>query len=134
MFRPVSFAAIAVLTANAAQAQTPAPDLGRDPAKIVKVHAELRSGGAIEVRQPAIIDKKLCGFVLPAGGPADAMPKADCIAMNEISSTRVEGAKFALAESTEGALCAVLMPLCLAKVSAVQERIAEKAIEKARAQ
>jgi hypothetical protein len=133
MFRPVWFAAIAVLIVNAAQAQTPASDLSRDPAKVVKVHAELRSGGAIEVRQPDIIDKKLCGFVLPAGAPADATPKADCIAMSEISSTRVEGAKVALAEATEGALCMVLTPLCLAKVSAVQDRFVEKAIDKAKA-
>ena len=134
MFRPVSVAVIAALIVNAAQAQTPASDLGRDRAKTVRVHAELKSGGAVEVRRPDIIDKKLCGFVLPVGAPADTMPKADCIPMSEIASTRVEGAKVALAESTEGALCVVLTPLCLAKVSAVQDRIVEKTIDKAKAQ
>jgi hypothetical protein len=122
-----SIAAVLALT-PVALAQ--APDLGRDPAAVVKVHAELKAGGKVEVRQPDIIDNKLCGWIVDPAAPAGAMPKAGCIAKSDISSTRVEGAKYALGESTEGSLCMVLMPLCLAKVAAVQNRLVERAIEK----
>jgi hypothetical protein len=128
MLRLVSTALAAVLIVGAAQAQTP-----DTAAKDVKVHAVLKGGAKIEVRQPDIIDSKLCGFILPADATPDATPKADCVAMSDIASTDVKDAKYALGESTEGALCVVLMPLCLAKVSAVQDRIVEKAIEKAQA-
>ncbi len=99
--------------------------------KVVKVHAELKTGAKVEIRQPDMINDSLCGFVLPADARADAQPKAQCIPKEEIASTRIEGVGAALAESLDGSLCAVLMPLCLAKVSAVQNRIVEKAIEKA---
>jgi hypothetical protein len=127
-----SFAVIAL--AGAAVAQTPAPDLGPNPSKLVKVHAELKSGGKVEVRQPDVIDGKLCGWVFPVGAPADAMPKSECIPMADIASTRVEGARFAVGESVEGALCVILMPLCLSKVKMAQDRIVEKAIGKAKPQ
>jgi hypothetical protein len=106
-------------------------DLGPDPSATVKVHVELKSGGKAEVRQPDIIDNKLCGWIVDPAAPNDAAPKAGCIAKSDIASTRVEGAKYALGESTEGSLCMVLMPLCLAKVAAVQNRLVERAIEKA---
>jgi hypothetical protein len=120
--------------AGATIAQTPAPDLGPNPPKTVKVHAELKNGAKVEVRQPDIIDNKLCGWVFPAGAPADVMPKSECIPMADVASTRVEGARFAVGESVEGALCVVLMPLCLAKVQAVQDRIVRDKAEKAKAQ
>jgi hypothetical protein len=127
--RMISLIVAALALAPVALAQ--APDLGRDPSATMKVHAELKSGGSVEVRQPDIIDNKLCGWIVDPAAPADAAPKAGCIAKSDIASTRVEGAKYALGESTEGSLCMVLMPLCLAKVAAVQNRIVERAIEKA---
>jgi hypothetical protein len=130
--KPLAISLLTIVLAGAAAAQT--PDLGPNPSKSVKVHAELKSGGKVEVRQPDIIDGKLCGWVFPAGAPADATPKSECIPMADIASTRVEGARFAVGESVEGALCVVVMPLCLAKVKAVQGRIVEKAIEKAKPQ
>jgi hypothetical protein len=127
--RMVSLTAAVLALPPAALAQ--APDLGRDLSATVKVHVELKSGGRTEVRQPDIIDNKLCGWIVDSVAPADAAPKAGCIAKSDITSTRVEGAKYALGESTEGSLCMVLMPLCLAKVAAVQNRIVERVIEKA---
>lgn len=111
-----------------AVAQTPRTDV-KQP-RVVKVHAELKSGAEVEIRQPNVIDESLCGFVIPEGAPVDAVPKVQCIPKADISSTRVEGVGAALAESVDGSLCVVLMPLCLAKVSAVQNRIVGKALEK----
>ena len=126
MFRKLLIAAIFLSPAYAV-AQTPAAS----PPKVLKVHAELKTGSKIEVRQPDVINESLCGFVRPAGAPADAVAKAQCIPMDDMASTRVEGVGAALAESLDGSLCVVLMPLCLAKVSAVQNRIVEKATAKA---
>ncbi|MDP3739606.1 MAG: hypothetical protein Q8R02_19615 [Hyphomonadaceae bacterium] len=128
MVRTLFFVAI-VLSPLHAVAQAPGAEV-KQP-RVVKVHAELKTGAKVEIRQPDIINESLCGFVIPEGAPADAAPKAQCIPRADISSTRVEGVGAALAESIDGSLCAVLMPLCLAKVSAVQNRIVEKAIDKA---
>jgi hypothetical protein len=133
MKRAAAILAASALT-GAAFAQTPPPDLGPAPSKTVKVHAELKTGAKVEVRQPDIIDGKLCGWIFPAGAPADVMPKSECIAMTDVASTRVEGARFAVGESVEGALCIVLMPLCLAKVKGVQDRVVRHKIETAKPQ
>lgn len=128
MFRPLLLAAI-ILSPLTAVAQTPDAEV-KQP-KVLKIHAELKTGAKVEIRQPDVINESLCGFVLPEGAPADAVPKARCIPKADISSTRVSGVGAALGESVDGSLCVVLMPLCLAKVSAVQNRIVEKAVEKA---
>jgi hypothetical protein len=103
-------------------------------ARTVKVHAILKDGRKVEVRQPDIIDRKLCGWILEEGAAPDVLPRASCIAPGAIASTRVENGKVALAESVDGSLCLILMPLCLAKVAALQDRVVEKAITKAKSQ
>jgi hypothetical protein len=133
MLRTISLAAAFALV-SAAVAQTPAPSSSPDDRpKVTKAHVVLKSGARVQVVQPDIIDKKLCGYVRPADAPANTAWKQDCIAMSDVADTRIEGAKHALGESIDGSMCMVLMPLCLAKVSAVQDRIVETAIGKAQA-
>jgi hypothetical protein len=131
LFRPylsVSLIAGAIAFAGAAMAQASGSDARP---KVAKAHVVLKGGAKVQVVQPEIVDRKLCGYVRPADAPANTAWKQDCIAMSDIADTLIEGAKHALGESIDGSMCMVLMPLCLAKVSAVQDRIFETAIGKA---
>lgn len=119
---PLLFAALAV--AGAAVAQTP---------RSVKLHADLKTGRSIEVRDPDIIGGRVCGWMRADDEPANVAPRAGCVATSKIASARIEGVRFAVGESVDGSLCMAVMPLCLAKVAAVQDRIVEKAVEKAKA-
>jgi len=120
----VPFLLAASMVAGAATAQTP---------ESVKLHAKLKSGRSIEVRDPDIIDGRLCGWMRADDEPASVAPRPGCVATSKIASARIEGVRFAVGESVDGSLCMAVMPLCLAKVAAVQDRIVEKAVEKAKA-
>jgi len=131
MFRTIPlFATFALASAAVAQAPTPATDTRL---KVVKAHVVLKSGAKVQVVQPDVVDRKLCGYVRPADAPANTTWTKDCIAMGDVADIRIEGAKHALGESIDGSMCMVLMPLCLAKVSAVQDRIFETVVGKAQA-
>jgi len=131
MLRSLFLIAVSIALTHAATAQAPEPKTEKP--KVVKVHALMKSGANLQIVQPDIVDRKLCGYVRAADVPPGTAWKKDCVALADIADTRVEGAKYALADSIDGAMCIVLMPLCFAKVSAVQDRIVENAIAKAKA-
>ena len=84
------------------------------------------------MRRPDIIGQKLCGFVLAADAPPDAMPKADCIAITDVASSNPSLTRATHSEAVDAAVCIVLAPICLAKVSEAQNRLTERAIERAK--
>ncbi len=131
MHRLICVGLASAALAGTSLAQAP-PEAALD-ARTVRVHAVLKDGRKVEVRKPDIIDRKLCGWIIEEGAAAGVLPRASCIAPGAIVSTRVENGKAAVAESVDGSLCMILMPLCLAKVAAVQDRIVERAIAKAKA-
>ena len=118
----------ASMVAGAAAAQTPK---SMTP-KSMKLLAELKTGRSIEVEDPDIIDGRLCGWMRAEDEPASLAPRAGCIAIAKIARAKMEGARFSVGASLEGSLCMVVMPLCLAKVAAVEDAILAKAIGKAK--
>jgi hypothetical protein len=92
----------------------------------------LKDGRRIEVREASIVGGKICGSVLEEGASLDATPKSECIAPQDIARTKLLR-RMAGADAIDGGLCVILMPLCLARVKAVQERIVDRAFEKAKA-
>ena len=109
--------------ANAANAQAPPS---------VTMHAQLKSGRNIEVRDPDIIDGRLCGWMRADDEPATVAARPGCVTTSKIVSARLEGVRHAVGESVDGSLCMAVMPLCFAKVAAIENRIVRKAVEKAR--
>jgi hypothetical protein len=110
--------------AGAANAQAPAS---------VTMHAQLKSGRSIVVRDPDIVDGRLCGWIRADDEPAKVAARPGCVTTSKIASARLEGVRHAVGESVDGALCMAVMPLCFAKVAAIENRIVRKAIEKAQA-
>jgi hypothetical protein len=102
--------------------------------KPFEANTVLKDGRKIEVREPSFVGDKLCGWIFEEGAAPAAMPKSDCIARQDIASTQVSNPRRdAVREATDGALCIILAPICLAKVKAAQERIVDRAAEKAKA-
>lgn len=100
--------------------------------KAATIHAQLKSGRSIEVRDPDIINGRLCGWMRADDEPADVAARPGCVATAKIASARLQGVRYALGESVDGSLCMAAMPLCFAKVAAVENRIVRKAIGKAK--
>ena len=121
-FVPVLIAALAM--AGVAMAEPP---------KAPAIHAQLKSGRSIEVRDPDIIDGGLCGWMRADDERASVAARPGCVATAKIASARLEGVRYAVGESVDGSLCLAVMPLCFAKVAAVENRIVRKAIDKAKA-
>jgi len=92
----------------------------------------LKDGRRVEVREASVVGGKICGWVLEEGAAPDASPRSECIAPQDIARTKLLR-RTAGADAIDGGLCVILMPLCLAKVKAVKDRIVEKAVAKAKA-
>jgi hypothetical protein len=126
MLRTLLATGLLLVAAGPALAQeAPAP-------KPFEANTLLKDGRRIEVREASIVGGKICGWVLEEGAAPDAHPGSACISPQDISRTTLLR-RMASADAIDGGLCVILMPLCLAKVKAVQERIVEKAVEKAKA-
>ena len=110
----------------------PALAQGAPAPKPFEANTLLKDGRRVEVREASVVGGKICGWVLEEGAAPDASPRSECIAPQDIARTKLLR-RMASADAIDGGLCVILMPLCLAKVKAVQERIVEKAVEKVEA-
>ena len=127
MVRSLLLMIAALGVCGAGFAQTPAA-----PAKkVVIAHADLRTGRKLDVSSPQVIDGRLCGEFTDLSTPG-AAPQLGCVSMSKFASVKLDHVRYALADSIDGSFCMAVMPLCFAKVKAVEDKLVRHAIEKAK--
>ncbi len=99
--------------------------------KVVTAHAELKTGRKLDVSSPTIVDRRLCGEFTDLSTPG-AAPQLGCVSMSKFASVKLDHVRYALADSIDGSLCMAVMPLCFAKVKAVEDKLVRHAIERAK--
>ena len=99
--------------------------------KAMTAHAELKTGRKLDVSSPQVIDRRLCGTFTDLSRPGST-PQLGCVSLNKFASVKLQNVRYALADSIDGSFCVAVMPLCLAKVKAVEDKLVRHAIEKAK--